>query len=269
MSVRGEYTSTHNYFVPFLCLMEVLVSVNSLKEKNLASGGYNHADWQAKRNFLRFLIRTIGFTLLAKLNRVEGLENVPSSGPCLLMINHIAFIDPFVVLHVLPRNITPLAKAEVYNYPVIGIFPKLWGVIPVHREEFDRRAVQEVLSVLKAGEIVLVAPEATRGPALKEGKEGIAYLASRAHVPVIPTAVDGTIGFPALRGTAPWQGPGASVRFGEPFIFKPEYRHARREELRKMTDEAMYILAGLLPPHRRGIYADLDTASQDTIEWLD
>ena len=245
------------------------MAVNSLKEKNLASRGYNHADWQAKRNFLRFLIRAIGFNLLAKLDRVEGLENVPSSGPCLLMINHIAFIDPIVVLHVLPRNITPLAKAEVYNYPLVGIFPKLWGVIPVHREEFDRRAVQQVLEVLKAGEIVLVAPEGTRGPALKEGKEGVAYLASRGQVPVIPTAVDGTIGFPALRGTAPWKEPGAVVRFGKPFLFKPEYRHAGREQLRKMTDEAMYILAGLLPPHRRGLYAEIDSATQDTLEWVE
>lgn len=245
------------------------MAVNSLKDKPLTSRGYNHADWQARRNFLRFLIRTIGFTLLAKLNRVEGLENVPSSGPCLLMINHIAFIDPIVVLHVLPRNITPLAKAEAYDIPVVGIFPKIWGVIPVHREEFDRRAVQQVLEVLKAGEIVLVAPEGTRGPALKEGKEGVAYLASRGQVPVVPTAVDGTIGFPALRGTAPWNGPGASVRFGKPFTYKSEYQHAGREELRKMTDEAMYILAGLLPSHRRGIYADLDIATQDTINWVE
>ena len=244
------------------------MAVNSLKEKHLASARYRHADWEAKRNFLRFLIRTIGFTMLAKLDRVDGLENVPVSGPCLMMINHIAFIDPLVVLHILPRNIVPLAKAEVYNYPVIGIFPKLWGVVPVHREEFDRKAVQQVLEILQAGEIVLVAPEGTRGPALKEGKEGIAYLASRGQVPVIPTAIDGTIGFPALRGTAPWRGPGASVRFGKPFLFKPEYRHAGREQLHKMTNEAMYILAGLLPPHRRGIYANLELATQDTIDWI-
>lgn len=245
------------------------MAVDSLKDKHIASGGYRHADWQAQRNFLRFLIRTVGFTLLAKLNRVDGLENVPASGPCLLMINHIAFIDPFVVMHVLPRNIIPLAKAEVYNYPVIGIFPKIWGVIPVHREEFDRKAVQQVLEILRAGEIVLVAPEGTRGPALKQGKEGIAYLASRGQVPVIPTAVDGTIGFPTLRGTKPWKGPGASVTFGRPFRYKPEYLHAGREELRKMTDEAMYVLAGLLPPHRRGLYADLETATQETFEWVE
>jgi 1-acyl-sn-glycerol-3-phosphate acyltransferase len=196
------------------------------------------------------------------------MENVPSQGPAILMINHIAFIDPFVVLHVLPRNIVPLAKIEVYNYPIVGIFPRLWGVIPVRREEVDRRAIQQSIEVLRAGEIILVAPEGTRGPALKEGKEGATYLSSRSEAPIVPVAIDGTIGFPAIRFTKPWKGPGARVRFGQPFRFRPEFRRAGREQLRQMTDEAMYVLSGLLPPHRRGVYADLSKATQDTIEFL-
>ena len=140
-------------------------------------------------------------------------------------------------------------------------------MIPVRREEFDRHAVKQVLEVLRAGEIVLVAPEGTRGHQLQTGKEGVAYLASKSGVPVIPVAIDGTPGFPALRGTAPWRGPGAYVRFGKPFCYLPIYQHANREQLRKMTDEAMYILASLLPPNRRGVYADFSKASQDTLEW--
>jgi 1-acyl-sn-glycerol-3-phosphate acyltransferase len=49
------------------------------------------------------------------------------------MINHIAFVDPIVVLHIVPRNIVPMAKIEVYDYPLVGIFPRLWNVIPVRR----------------------------------------------------------------------------------------------------------------------------------------
>jgi 1-acyl-sn-glycerol-3-phosphate acyltransferase len=233
------------------------------------SGHYEHARFEPRRRVLRWLIRHIGFNILAKLHKVEGLENVPQQGPAILMINHIAFIDPIVVLHVLPRNIIPLAKIEVYNYPVVGIFPHLWGVIPVRREEVDRRAVQQVLEVLKAGEIVLVAPEGTRAPSLSQGKEGIAYLASRTSVPVIPVAVDGTVGFPALRFFSPkWREPGASVRFGKPFRFRPEYRKPTREQLRQMTDEAMYALAAMLPEARRGYYAELSKATQETIEWV-
>jgi 1-acyl-sn-glycerol-3-phosphate acyltransferase len=173
-----------------------------------------------------------------------------------------------VVLHVVPRQIVPLAKIEVYDYPVVGIFPRLWGVIPVRREEFDRRAVQQVLDVLGAGEIVLVAPEGTRSPALTQGKEGIAYLASRSGAPVVPVAVDGTPGFPALRFFSPvWRQPGARVTFGRPFRYRAEYSHPDREQLRRMTDEAMYLLAGMLPEHRRGVYADLSQATQETLEW--
>jgi 1-acyl-sn-glycerol-3-phosphate acyltransferase len=246
------------------------MAVNSLqkRDKFSTSTKYEHARWELRRRFLRFLIRYIGFTLLAKLDRVEGLENVPQEGPAILLINHIAFIDPIVVVHVVPRNIIPLAKIEVYDYPVVGIFPRLWGVIPIRRDEFDRRAVQQVMEVVRAGEIVLVAPEGTRSPQLSQGKEGIAYLAGRSGATVVPVAVDGTPGFPALRFfSRRWRGPGATVRFGRPFRFRPEIE-PRRDALRRMTDEAMYILASMLPEHRRGVYGDLTKATQETIEWL-
>jgi 1-acyl-sn-glycerol-3-phosphate acyltransferase len=230
---------------------------------------YQHSRWETRRRILRWLLKSLGFTLLAKLASVEGIENVPTQGPALLMINHIAFIDPFIVIHVLPRNIVPLAKIEVYDYPVVGIFPRLWGVIPVRREEVDRRAVQQVLEVLHAGEMVLVAPEGTRAPSLSQGKEGIAYLASRAGVPVIPVAIDGTEKFPALRFfSSSWKEPGARVRFGKPFRFRAEFRRPDRQQIRQMTDEAMYVLASMLPDHRRGFYADLSKATQETIEWV-
>jgi len=230
---------------------------------------YNHNRLEPQRNFLRFLIRWIGFTLLANLEQVEGLENIPTEGPAILMINHIAFIDPIVVLHVAPRNIVPLAKVEVFEYPFIKIFPKIWRVIPVKREEFDRNAVKMVMDVLQAGEIVLVAPEGTRSPALQQGKEGIAYLASRNDVPVIPVAIDGTIGLPAIRFSKRWRQPGAVVKFGKPFKYRTAYQRANREQLRLMTDEAMYILATMLPDKRRGVYTDLSKATTTTIEWFE
>jgi 1-acyl-sn-glycerol-3-phosphate acyltransferase len=231
-----------------------------------AGSEYNHSRLESRRRILRFLIKYIGFGLLAKVDRVEGLENVPVSGPAILMINHIAFIDPIVVLHLLPRNIVPMAKIEVYNYPGVGIFPRLWEVIPVRRQEIDRRAIRQALEILSAGEIILVAPEGTRSPALQQAREGVAYLAVRSHAPIIPVAVDGTIGFPALRFSARWKSPGAVIRFGHQIYFKNEYLNPGREEIRKMTDEVMYILAALLPEERRGYYKDLSKATRDTIE---
>jgi 1-acyl-sn-glycerol-3-phosphate acyltransferase len=214
------------------------------------------------------LLKTIAFTLLVKIEQITGLENIPKVGPGIVLINHIAFVDPIVVLHVAPRNIVPLAKIEVYNYPVVGIFPRLWGVIPVRREEVDRRAVQSALEVLKAGELILVAPEGTRGAELQRGKEGMAYLASRSGAPIIPVAIVGTPGFPALRHTNRWREPGAYVTFGRPFRYHSELKRAGGDQLRKMADEAMYVLSAMLPEERRGVYADLDKATHDTIEWV-
>jgi len=244
------------------------MTAHSLDDSRRRTSGYQHESFEVRRQTLRWLMRVIGVPLLAKIDRVEGIGNVPSSGQAILLINHIAFIDPVVVLHLLPRNIIPLAKVEVYDYPIIGIFPKVWGVIPVKRDEVDRHAVQSCLEVLRAGEIILVAPEGTRGPALKQGREGVAYLASRSGAPVVPVAIDGTEGFPALRGTRRWRQPGAHIRFGRPFVYHADLNRSKAQTLRHMTDEAMYVLSSLLPEYRRGVYADLSKATQETFEWL-
>jgi 1-acyl-sn-glycerol-3-phosphate acyltransferase len=243
------------------------MTVDGLERQLIPTGHYDHARLEGRRRFLRFLLRYIGFTLLAKIDRAEGLENVPAEGPTILMINHIAYVDPMIVMNVMPRNIVPLAKIEVYNYPLVGILPRLWEVIPVRREEVDRRSVKMVLEVLDAGEIVLVAPEGTRSPQLQRGKEGVAYLATRSGAPVVPVAIIGSEGFPALRFSSPWSGPGAYVRFGKPFVYRGEFQRAKLDKLRKLTDEAMYQLASLLPAERRGVYSDLSLATTDTVEW--
>ncbi len=237
-------------------------------KKKSTSKHYRHRAWEPSRRFLRFLLKTIGFTVLVRLDHVSGLENIPAQGPVIFLINHIAFVDPIVVLHVVPRNIVPMAKVEVYDYPFVGIFPKMWGVIPVRRDEVDRASIRKALDVLKAGECLLVAPEGTRGTALQNGREGAAYLASRSGAAIIPTAIEGTVGFPAFRTAKRWKQPGAQITFGKSFRYKETYQRARGAELQKMTSEALYVLSSLLPEHRRGAYADLERATQDTFEWV-
>ena len=244
------------------------MTTRSADRNHTQGGGYKHAEWETKRNILRWLLRVIGVPLLARVDSVEGVENVPVDGSAIIMFNHISFIDPFLVANPLPRNPVALAKIEVYDYPVVGIIPTLWGVIPVRREEVDRQAIQRSLEVLRAGEILLLAPEGTRGTALQEAREGIAYLASRSGAPVIPVAIDGTVGFPAMRFTKRWRQPGARIRFGRPFRYHQNLKRAKTQMLRKMTDEAMYVLSSMLPENRRGIYADLSKASEETFEWL-
>lgn len=234
------------------------------QKPEIRSRRYDHTRHESVRRVLRWMITSIGWRWLAKIDRIEGLENVPASGPAILMINHIAFIDPIVVLGNLPRNVIPMAKIEAYRVPVWGLFVWLWDVIPVRRGEVDREALSRALAVLAAGEIVLLAPQGTRQPALQQAKEGIAYLAHKSGAPVIPVAVEGTEGFPSLSRKR-WAGAGATVKFGKPIRFKPMPGRLLREALRQMTDEAMYRLAAMLPESRRGIYGDLSKATSEHI----
>jgi 1-acyl-sn-glycerol-3-phosphate acyltransferase len=233
-----------------------------------ARGGYDHARHEPMRRVLRWMINRIGWTVLARIDygRIAGLENLPATGPAILMINHIAFIDPIVVLGNLPRNIVPMAKVEVYRVPVWGVFPRLWDVIPVHREELDRRALERALQVLAAGEVILIAPEATRHPALTLAREGVAYLGHKSAAPIIPVAIENSPGYPTLMG--PWNArkPGAYFRLGRLVRFKPVSGRLPRERLRLMTDEVLYQLAAMLPEHRRGYYSDLSRATTETID---
>src|SRR3954470_21635597 len=74
---------------------------------------YDHAADEPIRRRLRWMIDNIGWRFMARVDRsrITGLENLPATGPALLMINHIAFIDPIVVLGNVPRNVVPLSKA--------------------------------------------------------------------------------------------------------------------------------------------------------------
>jgi len=226
---------------------------------------YRHADYAAVRRVMRFLLRAVAWRILVRIESVVGLENIPPTGAAIIAINHIALVDPIVVLGLVPRVIVPLAKIEVYSYPVVGILPRMYGVIPVRRGEFDRRALDMAQEVLRSGEIVLVAPEGTRSTAMQPGKEGLAFLAARTQAPIIPVGVDGTVGYPSINPRR-WRQGGARIIVGAPFRYRPAEGRMTRERLRLMTDEAMYRVAELLPPNRRGVYADLTRASTETIE---
>lgn len=228
---------------------------------------YDHARFEGRRNVLRWLIHQVGYRLLAKFGRAENLDYLPADGSAIVIFNHIAFIDPIVVLSVLPRNATPLARHDVFGVPGWGIFPRLWDVILVRRNQVDRDALRKSLAVLDAGEVLLVAPEGTRHPSLQRAKAGLAYLALKSGAPIVPVAIEGTKGYPKLIVGRNDLTP-VTVRMGRPFMFKKVDRQRNRDRLRIMTDEAMYVLARMLPEERRGVYSDMSRATTDTIEML-
>jgi 1-acyl-sn-glycerol-3-phosphate acyltransferase len=192
------------------------------------------------------------------------LDSVPERGPLLLVTNHINFLEvPLIYTHLLPRPVTGFAKAETWDNPLMGRLFDLWEAIPIQRGEADMHAIRAGLNVLAQGHILAVAPEGTRsgdGKMLK-GQPGIVILALRSAAPILPVACFG--------GEAFWVNIRRLKRtdfhlvVGNPFYLKAPEMPIRGEIRRKMVDEIMYQIAGLLPPVYRGHYEDFDHATED------
>lgn len=245
-------------------MTEVMAGANSGKKLR-----YDYKSFALRRRLCRIAMHIVAFPAIARIHSVEGLENVPSRGPVILCYNHINLIDPFVSMHVLKRDVIPLAKIEAFSYPIVGILPRIYGVIPVHRGEVDRRALQASLDVLAQNEMILISPEGTRNDALIKGKPGTVFIAFHAgSPPIVPVGIDNTIGFPTYPFSRRWRQTGADIKFGRPFRFRLGSKRPGKEEMDRMTDEMMFTIAALLPPHRRGEYGNLSLATQETLEWL-
>lgn len=186
--------------------------------------------------------------------RIEGLEHVPASGPAIVAGNHLSFSDHFLMPAILKRRITFLAKAEYFTGPGIkgrltAAFFRSAGQIPVDRsgKEAGQAAIREGLGVLGKGELLGIYPEGTRSHdgRLYKGKVGVAVMALKARVPVVPCAMIGTFEAQPPGRKIPHIRP-VAIRFGEPLDFS---RYVGMEDekavLRAVTDEIMYAILAL------------------------
>src|SRR5262249_60035432 len=95
---------------------------------------------------------------------------------------------------VAPRQLSFLAKAELFDVPGLGRLIRALNARPVRREGADAGALRAALRVLEGGSALLVFPEGTRGPegTLREPKPGAALLAVLSGAPVVPVFVRGS-----------------------------------------------------------------------------
>ncbi|EHN74305.1 lysophospholipid acyltransferase family protein [Streptomyces coelicoflavus] len=186
--------------------------------------------------------------------RIEGLDHVPGSGAAIVAGNHLSFSDHFLMPAVLRRRITFLAKAEYFTGPglkgrLTAFFFRSAGQIPVDRsgKEAGRAAIREGLGVLDRGELLGIYPEGTRSHdgRLYKGKVGVAVMALRAGVPVVPCAMIGTFEAQPPGRKIPKLHP-VVIRFGEPLDFS-RYAGMEGEKavLRAVTDEIVYAILSL------------------------
>ncbi|MFE9890143.1 lysophospholipid acyltransferase family protein [Streptomyces scopuliridis] len=186
--------------------------------------------------------------------RIEGLEHIPADGAAIIAGNHLSFSDHFLMPAILKRRITFLAKAEYFTGPglkgrLTAFFFRGAGQIPVDRsgKEAGRAAIREGLGVLAKDELLGIYPEGTRSHdgRLYKGKVGVAVMAIRAQVPVVPCAMVGTFEIQPPGQVVP-RVKRVTIRFGEPMEFA-RYAGLENEKaaVRAVTDEIMYAILGL------------------------
>lgn len=198
---------------------------------------------------------------LAFRPRVEGLEQVPRTGPALLACNHTSYLDwLFLPLVVRTRRISFLAKLEYFTGKGVRGRLQRWfftatGQVPVDRRGADAAsaALAKAAELLGEGRLIGMFPEGTRtrDGRLNRGRTGVARVAAQTGVPVVPCAMVGVfeVAPPGVRVPRPRK---VTVRFGSP-MGRPA--SSAPEELRAWTDELMDRIAALSGQEQSGVDA--------------
>jgi 1-acyl-sn-glycerol-3-phosphate acyltransferase len=200
----------------------------------------------------------VSWLLLQALGRprLEGRKHVPSTGPLLVVANHVSVVDPPLLGAMVPRRLAFLAKEELFHPAPWGWALRAAGMIPVRRGRAERRVLLAALRVLREGGALVVFPEGTRSRdgVLAAAEPGVGLLALRSQAPVLPVAILGT---ERVRGVASLATrPPLVVRCGP--VWQPESAFSGARAYREVADEVMARIAMLLPAERRGVRAALD-----------
>ena len=212
--------------------------------------------FRISRPILKVVFRGI-FRLFARV-KILGKENLPYGKPYIVAMNHVSIYDPPFVGAFWPEQLEIIGASDVFEKPGQGQILKAYGVIPVHRGDYDRVLFTKIISVIKAGFPLLIAPEGGRShvPGMKRALPGISYIVEQTHVPVVPVGVVGTtedFWQRARRGERPL----LELCIGNP-ITLPEITEKgteKHEARQRNVDLVMNMLAGLLPEEYRGVYA--------------
>lgn len=195
------------------------------------------------RGLLR-VVSTVWFRL-----EVTGREHIPASGGYVLAPGgHRSIIDTPMVSLADHRVLRYMGAENYFAIPVLGWFLRAMGGFPVERSTTDRAALRLAEWILRNGEPLAVFPESTRqeGPLLEPLKEGAAFLACRAGVPIVPMGIGGAER--AMPKGAWWARPRKiTLVVGPPIhpILREDGARVKRSEIRRLTDELSAELQAL------------------------
>lgn len=189
--------------------------------------------------------------------RVEGFDNLPRSGPLIIVANHISNADPPLIYGWLTpavgRQMHVLAKESLFVGPV-GWFLRHNGITPVKSGGSDIEAYRVAKAVLDRGEVLCIFPEGTRSPTgvMQEPKPGVAMLATRTGVPIVAVGISGSDAFLGRGKRLPRLGSRITIRAGRPFTLQLDAAQPRRAAMHAASDKLMRQIADLVDERHRG-----------------
>lgn len=191
---------------------------------------------------------------------IEGLENLPSSGPYILIWNHLHISDRLLLWSGAAVT-TAFVTTDKFHRRNAFVDAYVRGDILVRHGTVDRHAVQRALEILKKGNPVAIAPEGrvSRTGALCRAELGVASLVCHSGAPVIPVAIWGQ--FQAHKTWLRFRRPRVVIRYGVAMKF-PQ-RRATHFTLQNLTTEIMTGLAQTLPSEYRGFYGQFRRKTAD------
>lgn len=149
--------------------------------------------------------------------KVTGLENVPTAGAIIVVANHASALDPLALGAGCPRPLRFMAKAELFDNPMLALILRGLRAFPVKRGQVDREAYRTSMETLKAGDALGIFPEGTRSKTgqLQSAHPGAARFSMRTGAPIVPAAIVGTFSG-HRRGISRFREAKVRVVFGAP-----------------------------------------------------
>ncbi|MGB2246061.1 MAG: MFS transporter [Alcanivorax sediminis] len=149
-----------------------------------------------------FLIRLLVWMLTHTMYRVkhEGMDNIPDEGPCVLVCNHVSYVDALLLAGAIRRPVRFVMFKPIYDMPLLNYIFRTGKTIPIDSKtrnpEIYERAFVRIREELAAGEVVCIFPEGklTQDGEVDEFKAGIEKIIATTPVPVIPMALSGLWG---------------------------------------------------------------------------
>jgi len=146
-----------------------------------------------------FLWRFLVWLLISTIYRmrVSGLRNIPSSGPAVLVCNHVSYADALVIAGCVTRPVRFVIYYRIYHTPLLRWLFKAGNAIPIAAERENpvllAQAYEEIDAALAAGELVCIFPEGrlTGDGEIGVFRRGVEEILQRNRVPVIPMALQG------------------------------------------------------------------------------